>query len=66
MIKQSRCSASPPYHLTLTPTCNTHTVHTQISRMHRQVDDLQAALLKALHDRNQPTVIVQGSGRNTG
>jgi hypothetical protein len=31
--------------------------------MHRQVDDLQSALLKALHDKTQPTVIVQGSGR---
>jgi hypothetical protein len=38
----------------------------QMSRMHRQVDDLQSALLKALHDKTQPTVIVQGSGRPSG
>lgn len=38
----------------------------QLSRMHRQVDDLQTALLKSLHDRNSPTVIVQGSSRPSG
>lgn len=34
--------------------------------MHRQVDDLQTALLSALRDRGQPTVIVHGGGRASG
>lgn len=38
----------------------------QVARMQRQVDDLQAALLKSLHERGQPTIIVNGSGRGTG
>ena len=43
---------------------NAHTL--QLSRMHRQVDDLQTALLSALRDRGQPTVIVHGGGRASG
>lgn len=46
-----------PPHLPPTP---------QMSRMQRQVEDLQSALLKSLHDRSQPTVIVQGQGRTSG
>jgi hypothetical protein len=36
----------------------------QVSRLQRNVDDLQHALLKTLHDRQQPTVIVTGNGKS--
>jgi hypothetical protein len=48
------CSASAPSLL-----CK------QVSRMQRQVEDLQAALLRSLHERGQPTVIVTDSGRGS-
>lgn len=37
----------------------------QVSRLQRNVDDLQHALLKSLHNQ-QPTVIVAGSGSKSG
>ncbi|WIA29907.1 hypothetical protein OEZ86_000007 [Tetradesmus obliquus] len=36
----------------------------EVSRLQRNVDDLQHALLKTLHDRQQPTVIVTGNGKS--
>jgi hypothetical protein len=35
-----------------------------MSRMHRQVDDLQSALLKSLHDRQPQTVVVHSGGKS--
>jgi hypothetical protein len=35
----------------------------QVSRLQKNVDDLQHALLKSLHDR-QPTVIYAGQGKS--
>jgi hypothetical protein len=37
-------------------------VRAQVSRLQKNVDDLQHALLKSLHDR-QPTVIYAGNGK---
>jgi hypothetical protein len=34
-----------------------------LSRLQRNVDELQSALLKTLHDRQHPTVILAGNGR---
>jgi hypothetical protein len=42
------------------------TRRTQASRMQRQVDDLQSALIRSLQDRGRPTVIVKDSGRGKG
>jgi hypothetical protein len=36
----------------------------EVSRLQRNVDDLQHALLKTLHDRQHPTVIVAGNGKS--
>ncbi|KAF8055821.1 TIC236 [Scenedesmus sp. PABB004] len=38
----------------------------EVSRLQRNVDDLQNALLKTLHDRQQPTVIVAGGNGKSG
>jgi hypothetical protein len=38
----------------------------QVSRLQKNVEDLQHALLKSLHDRQQPTVIVAGSNGKSG
>jgi len=37
----------------------------QVSRLQKNVDDLQHALLKSLHDR-QPTVIYAGNNKGSG
>lgn len=36
----------------------------QMSRLQKNVDDLQHALLKSLHDRQQPTVIYAGGSKS--
>ena len=39
-------------------------LHLQMNRMQKNIDELQSALLKSLHDKQQPTVIYAGGGRS--
>eukprot|EP00775_Hariotina_reticulata_P008362 gene8362-8546_t len=52
--------------LYLCPTTYKNHFAAQVSRLQKNVEDLQHALLKSLHDRQQPTVIVAGSNGKSG